>query len=434
MQPPPRPDRPASAPEALAIVSVHASPLGRLGSGENGGMNLAIRRLCEELAARGIPSDVFVRRDHPETPAEQLIAPGSRLVHLDAGPLRPLAKDEVLSHLPAFTSRLLAHAESEERSYRLLHSHYWLSGWVASRAAALWRIPWVHSSHTLARLKAQAGLPLDPARAEMEQIIVRGADRLVAVSSAEERALHELYGASRDRVCVVPPGVDVELFEPRALTPLRVRYGVQGRRVILTAGRLERLKGVGLLIEALALLRREPGFDDVALFCAGDDSGDGRSQAGHPEGERGRLEALARSLHVDTAVSFLGAVEPEELAGLYLLADVVAVPSMTETFGLVALEAQAAGTPVVACAVGGLADTVSDGVTGVLVEGRDPADFAAALRAVLADGRLRRRMGDAARENAARHTWLRSADRLQSLYDCVESPEADGVLEACGCL
>jgi len=416
------------------VVTVHASPLGRLGHGENGGMNLAVRRFCEELAARGIPSDVFTRRDDPRAPAEELIAPGSRLVRLEAGPPRVVPKHEVVAHLPSFTSALLAHAESERRRYRLLHSHYWLSGWVASRARQRWDVPWVQSFHTLARLKEAAGLPPELQRAQAEEVLARGADRLVAMSAAEERALVELYDVDPDRVCVVPPGVDAEQFGRPAPAALRAELGLGGRRVVFAVGRLERLKGFDLLLEAVARLRLRPGFDDVVLLCAGADSGDGSSQAAHPDGERGRLESRAWELGLAGAVRFLGAVDGERLAALYALADVCAVPSMTETFGLVALEAQAAGTPVVASAVGGLVDTVADGQSGRLVDGRDPDDFATALAEVLGDEGLRRRLGEAARERAAGFTWSLAAERLLHLYDCVEEALPEGALETCACL
>jgi D-inositol-3-phosphate glycosyltransferase len=396
-------------------------------------MNLAIRRLCQELWERGVPSDVFVRRDDPDAPAEQLLAPGSRMVLLDAGPPRPMPKSELLGALPEFTSALLAHATSEERTYRLVHGHYWLSGWVARRASLRWRIPWVQSFHTLARLKEAAGLPPDPERAAAEEILARAADRLVAMSPAEGRALVDLYGADADRVCVVPPGVDVERFGPRPLAALRRRHGTEGRRVVLAASRLERLKGLDLLLEATARLRERGGFDDVVVLCAGADSDDGRRESGHPEGERGRLEELAGTLGIAEAVRFLGPVDPDELAALYALADVVAVPSRTETFGLVALEAHASGTPVVACAVGGLVETVADGVTGRLVRSRDPEEFASALSDVLGNPMRRARFGDAARERAAELGWDRSADRLLTLYGCVEEPQVR-TPDACACV
>ena len=429
-----RPDGPSSARRAIAVLSVHASPVGLLGQGENGGMNLTVRELCAGLSARGVPTDVFVRRDDPGVPAEELLAPGSRLVRLDAGPPEPMPKSRLLAELPLFTRALLDHVASERRAYRLVHSHYWLSGWVARRAAQQWAVPWVHSYHTLARMKAAAGMPDEPSRGEAEQVIARAADRLVAMSPAEESALIELYAVDPDSVCVVPPGVDMERYQPRPTGRTRARLGLLERRVVVYAGRLERLKGADLFIEAVADLLRRPGVEDVVALVCGDDSGDGRTQARDAGGERARLEALVHERGLEGRVRFLGAVPPSELAELYALAEVCVVPSHTESFGLVALEAQASGTPVVAAAVGGLVEVVEDGVTGFLLEGRDPAAFAHRIGDLLSDTALRERMGAAARERAGRYTWDRSVERLLALYDCVESPEPAGALETCGCL
>jgi len=235
-------------------------------------------------------------------------------------------------------------------------------------------------------------------------------------------------------VCVVPPGVDMEQYAPRPAGGVRARLGLLDRRVVVYAGRLERLKGADLFVEAIAELLARPGFDDVVALVCGGDSGDGRRQARHAGGERGRLEELVAERGLVERVRFLGAVTPRRLADLYALADVCVVPSHTESFGLVALEAQASGTPVVAAAVGGLVDVVEDGVTGFLLEGRDPAVFAGRIGEVLADPALRERMGSAARERAGRYTWERSVERLLALYDCVEFPDSAGALESCGCL
>jgi D-inositol-3-phosphate glycosyltransferase len=429
-----RPEGPSGARRAVAVLSVHASPVGRLGQGENGGMNLTIRQLCAGLSARGVPTDVFVRRDDPRAPAEELLAPGSRLVRLDAGAPEPLPKGRLVSELPLFTRALLEHVASERRVYRLVHSHYWLSGWVARRAAQRWGVPWVHSYHTLARMKAAAGMPDEPLRGEAEEVIARAADRLVAMSPAEERALIDLYGVDPETVCVVPPGVDMEQYAPRPTVGTRTRLGLVGGRVVVYAGRLERLKGADLFVEAVAELMQRPGFDDVVALVCGGDSGDGRRQARHAGGERGRLEDLVRGRGLESRVRFLGAVPPRRLADLYALAEVCVVPSHTESFGLVALEAQASGTPVVATAVGGLVDVVEDGVTGFLIEGRDPSAFAGRIGELLESPALRERMGTAARERAARYTWDRAVERLLALYDCVEFPESAGALESCGCL
>ncbi len=389
-------------------------------------MNLTIRELCAGLSARGVPTDVFVRRDDPQAPAEELLAPGSRLVRLDAGAPEPLPKSRLLAELPLFGRALLDHVASERRQYRLVHSHYWLSGWVARRAVQRWGVPWVHSFHTLTRMKAAAGMPLEPERAQAEEVIARASDRLVAMSPAEERALVDLYGVDPDTVCVVPPGVDMEAYAPHATGRVRRRLGLLARRVVVYAGRLERLKGADLFVEAVADLVSRDGFEDVVALVCGDDSGDGRRQARHSGGERGRLEDLVRERGLERHVRFLGAVTPRRLADLYALADVCVVPSHTESFGLVALEAQASGTPVVATAVGGLVEVVEDGVTGFLIEGRDPAAFAGRIGELLASPELCDRMGTAARERASRYTWDRSVERLLALYDCVELPRAGG--------
>lgn len=416
---------------AVAVVSVHASPLAELGTGENGGMNLAIARLCQQLAVAGIPTDVFTRRDRPDGPDEELIAPTSRLIRLPAGPPRPLAKQAIPAMLPEFTAALLDHAASEERRYRLLHAHYWLSGVVAEAAAARWRIPWAQSFHTLAVTKLMAGLPAEPERAAIERRLGGSADRLLAASRAERDELVAHCGADPDRICIVPLGVDLTAYAPRSTGQIRDRLGLSGRRVVLFVGRLERLKGTGLLIEALAQLVAEPRFHDVVVLVAGGDSGDGSVQAGHPGGERGRLERLAADLGMASRVRFIGALPTPDLADLYALADVVAVPSRTESFGLVALEALASGTPVVTTGVGGLRDIIEDGVVGHLVADREPAAFAAALAAVLDDPVRAARMSAEARRRAEHFTWDRSGRRLAAVFDRITEPALAG-LGPCG--
>lgn len=416
---------------AVAVLSYHASPLGDLGRGENGGMNLAIRRFCEGLSRRGVPTDVFVRRDDPVAPAEELIGPRSRLIRLEAGPPRPIPKAEGPDHIMAFARAVCEHARSERRRYRLMHAHYWMGGLVAERLRPAWGIPWVQSFHTLARAKAEAGIGVEPGRVLAEQRLTRAADLLLTASRAEAEDLIRLYGAPTGAVRVVRPGV--ELPPPRAerrIRALRRALGLRDRRVILCAGRLEPLKGIDLLIEAMALLARRPELGDVVCVVAGDNSGDG----GRGGGERRRLEQLAGARGIADRVRFVGAVAHERLTDHYAMADVCAVPSLTETFGFVALEAQAMGTPVVATAVGGLVEVVEDGVTGLLVPTREPARLAGELARLLEDNPLRERMGQAARERAAGFGWATAVDRLSEVYDGLGRPPRP-VLEslALGC-
>jgi len=414
--------------QAVAVLSMHASPLSDLGRGENGGMNLAIRRLCEGLSDRGVPTDVFVRRDSRTAPDEELIAKLSRLIRIPVGPAEHVSKDRVRWLWPEFAEAVDAHALSERRLYRAIHAHYWMGGLAARTLAARWGVRWVQSFHTLARTKARAGLPLDATRAQAEGELAASADRLVAASLSEAKDLIRLYGASRDKICVAQPGADVRVLAPRDAKGLRRRLELEGRRVVLFAGRLEPLKGAQTVLDAVSALVADAAFADVVVLVVGDNSGEGAAAA--DGGERQRLERYAQRAGLSDRVRFLGAISHEELAAYYALADVCVVPSRTESFGLVALEAQALGTPVVAAAVGGLTEIVEDGVSGYLVKGRDPADYAAAIARVLRDPEGRVAMGEEARARAARFTWARAVDRLVAIYDRL-SAGAPGV-SPCG--
>jgi len=385
-------------------------------------MNLAVRRLCEGLAERGVPTDVFIRRDDSLAPDEELIAPMSRLVRLRVGPAAPVAKAEVRALCDEFADAVIAHAASEARSYRLVHGHYWLGGLVARRLREEWSTPWVQSFHTLARTKARAGLPLDVVRARAEERLIAEADRLVTSSVSEAKDLIRLYRAPRDRICVAQPGVDRRLQASGDVAELRRRLGLVGRRVVLFSGRLEPLKGAETLLDAVASLTRAREFDDVTVVVLGEDSGDA-TLAG---GERSRLERLAADSGLDGRVRFLGSVPHERVGDFYALADVCVVPSRTESFGLVALEAQAVGTPVVAAAVGGLTEIVADGVTGFLVPARDPGRFASAIAEVLRDPERRAIMGEAARLHATTFTWARAVSRLTAIYDRLTAAQVRG--------
>ena len=317
-----------------------------------------------------------------------------------------------MAYIDAFSRAVIAHAASERRHYVVVHGHYWLGGLVAQQLREAWHIPWVQSFHTLARAKARVGLPLDERRAAAEARLVAAADRLVTGSVAEARDLMRLYGASRNRICVAQPGVDLRVLHPRDTAALRTELGLEGHRVLLFAGRLEPLKGADTLLGAVAKLSEDQRFDDVVTLVIGEDSGDGAAAGG----ERRRLEAVAGDSGLASRVRFLGAVEHEDLADYYALADICVVPSRTETFGLVALEAQALGTPVVASAVGGLTEIIEDGSTGLLVADRDPQAFAAAIARCSTTRRSASGWATAARLRAASFTWARAVERLAAIY------------------
>ncbi len=399
----------------VAVLSLHASPLARLGERENGGLNVYVRAVCEELGARGISTDVFVRRTAPAEPLERRLGPNARVIAVDAGPAAAVPKVKLAGTRAPFLSAVRDFIRDRQPHYRAVHSHYWLSGDVGAALAAELDLPWLHTAHTLAAVKAEHGFNGDaPERLLAERRVVAAGARLAVSTPEEARDLCRLYGAEDAQCVVAPPGVDLHRFRPRDTRALRARLGLEGRLVALFAGRLEPLKGPDLLIDALAELDRSPWLRPArpiqALF-AGDDSSEGARV-----GERQELARRAEALGLAERVTFLGACPQARLAHLYSLADVVVVPSHTESFGLVALEAQACGTPVVAAAVGGLRHVAAHGMTGSLVGGRDPATWAAAIAATVSDPIRRERLGRAARRRAETFTWERTVDVLAGEY------------------
>ncbi|HEY8740663.1 MAG TPA: glycosyltransferase [Candidatus Dormibacteraeota bacterium] len=412
-------DLSAQKTRTVAVIAAHSCPYSEVGGAENGGMSVYIRSVTEELARRGLRSVIFTRKEYPQSPRDLDVPEGCHLVHVSAGPEHQLDKAGLFYHLPEFYRGVNAWARDAGESFDLVHSHYWLSGWVGRRLSQAWGVPWVHMAHTLGRVKDRdrpegAGRESDQ-RIAVELEIARSCNRLVAPTVREVDDLAYLYGADRSCIDVVPLGVDLERFHPTRAAPLRARLGLGAdERVILFTGRLERLKGVETAIRALALL--PASTSPRRLLVAGADSGNGVSEAGDFAGEGARLRALAADLDVADRVTFLGAVDHPELPAYYSLADVCVVPSYSESFGLVALEAQACGTPVVASRVGGLTQVVADGTTGFTVREHEPAAYAHALDLLLSDEELRRRMGDAGVELAGHFSWDATATRLADVY------------------
>jgi D-inositol-3-phosphate glycosyltransferase len=409
----------APEPRTIAVIAAHSCPYSEVGGAENGGMSVYIRSVAEALARRGLRSVIFTRKEFAAAPSDLDVPEGCHLVHVSAGPEQQLDKAGLFYHLPEFSAGVARWTRENGVSFDLVHSHYWLSGWVGRRLSQAWGVPWVHMAHTLGRVKDRdrpegANRESDQ-RIAVELEIARSCNRLVAPTMREVDDLAYLYGADRSCIDVVPLGVDLDRFHPLDATPLRRRLQLAPEeQVILFTGRLERLKGVETLIRALPLLA--PGVVPRRLLVAGADSGNGMHEAGDFSSERARLTALARDLGVAGQVDFLGAVDHSELPLYYSLADVCAVPSYSESFGLVALEAQACGTPVVASRVGGLAQVVADGSTGFTVPDHEPAAYASKLGAILDDAALRSRMGAAGVELAHGYTWAGTATRLEAVY------------------
>ncbi|MBI2324514.1 MAG: glycosyltransferase [Chloroflexi bacterium] len=406
----------------IAMLSVHACPLAKLGGRDSGGMNVYVRELSRELASRGVEVDVFTRWREPGDPRIQELAPGARVIHVESGPIRYVPKAEVYARIEHFADEVERHIETEGRGYDLIHSHYWLSAVVTRQLAARWDLPTVQMFHTLGLVKREVMTEdtdgESDERTEIERRAVRESDALVAASEIEASELMELYGADPAKIRVVPCGVDVDAFRPVRQVDARETLGRdQCERLVLFVGRIEQIKGIDVLLEAMGdLFRRRPDLrHEVCLVVVG-----GALDPNDDAPELEKLEDLRRLVHehrLEDNVDFIGSVDQRRLALWYDAADVCAVPSLTESFGLVALEAMASGTPVVATRVGGLQTVVVDGESGLLVPASDHQALAVAMERVLTDHRLRVHLAHGARDRAERFTWSRVGDGIEMLYD-----------------
>jgi D-inositol-3-phosphate glycosyltransferase len=400
----------------VAVVSLHTSPLDQPGTGDSGGMNVYIRAAAERLAGQGVDVDVFTRCRGRGVPEVEELTAGSRIIQVKAGPCDPVPKQDLPRFLPEFLGGVLRREQAEGRGYDLVHTHYWLSGWVGRSTKEIWGVPLVASFHTLGKVKnyslARGESPEPSLRLTGEEAVIAEADRIMAATPAEAAQLVGLYRADPSRIRLVPPGVDHGLFFPRRKDEAKARLHLTGVRLALFVGRLQAHKGPDIAVRALAeAMARDPdGTGDVVLAIVGGPSGTTHGA------EVARLLDLAAALGVESRVMFFPPQPQSRLADFYAAAECVLVPSRSESFGLVALEAQACGTPVVAAAVGGLRYVVADGVTGFLVEGHDPADHADRLLQVLRDPRRSRRMGVAGAAQSLRFSWDATAAEILSVY------------------
>lgn len=411
-------------PRRIATLSVHTSPLDQPGTGDAGGMNVYIVEVARRLARAGVEVEIFTRATAGGLPPVVEMAPGVHVRHVISGPLEPLAKEDLPAQLCAFTTGVLrAEAARAPGFYDLIHSHYWLSGQVGWLAKERWGVPLVHTAHTLAKVKnaqlAAGDRPEPKARVIGEEQVVAEADRLVANTQVEAHDLMASYDADPERVAVVEPGVDLDRFQPAAAgretaarLAARRRLGLREQGyVVVFVGRIQPLKAPDVLLHAVAALRaRDPRLaEQMTLLVVGGPSGSGLDRPS-------ALIDLAATLGVSDAVRFLPPQTGDDLAALYRAADLVAVPSHNESFGLVALEAQACGTPVVAAAVGGLVTAVRDQTSGVLIDGHDPVDWARVLGGLLAAPARRAELAQGAVAHARNFSWTRTADGLLAVY------------------
>jgi D-inositol-3-phosphate glycosyltransferase len=409
--------RAARGPRRVAMLSVHTSPLDQPGTGDAGGMNVYVVELSRQLAAAGIEVEIFTRATSRDLPPVTELAPGIAVRHVIAGPLEGLTKAELPGQLCTFAREVLrTEATFAPGYYDVIHSHYWLSGQVGALARDRWGVPLVHSMHTMAKVKNSSlavGDPAEPtARVIGEEQVVEAADLIVANTRQEARQLVELYEAERSRIRVITPGVNLDMFRPGDKASARRRLRMRpDALVVMFAGRIQPLKAPDVVVRAAAdLLGRRPGLRDrLVVPVIGGPSGSGL------ETPRGVVD-LAVSLGVDDVVRFVPPVEQATLVDYYRAASLVVVPSYNESFGLVAIEAQACGTPVVAANVGGLPTAIVDGRTGVLVDGHDPRRYADVLARLLDDEDTRDEMARAGAEHARQFGWQATARRTLDAY------------------
>ena len=393
--------------ESAAFISFHACPLAAPGQGKSGGMNVYVRELSRALGESGITVDIFTREHEGAGDTIEWISPNVRVIHFPAGPLEA-GVGELFVHLPGFLDDVMSYCREDGVEYDVVHSHYWLSAWLGQRMAKNLGIPHVVTFHTLALIKMQsrAGEVEPEEREIVEREAMLNADCIVAFSGHERDAMAGLYGADPGKVRLAPCGVDLDKFRPMDQKEVRQKLGLNGDKLLLYVGRVEPLKGLDLLVETAAQI--ESGDESVRMMVVGG--------GGPGEPETDRVRRLAEERQVDDLIEFVGRVDQDQLPLYYNAADVCVVPSYYESFGLVALESMACGTPVVASRVGGLPTLVHHGHTGYLKPWRCPEAFANSVEMIISSDRLQESLGQAARRRAEMMGWESVAAMISAEY------------------
>jgi D-inositol-3-phosphate glycosyltransferase len=400
-----------------AQISVHTSPLAALGGTDAGGMNVYIRELACHLALQGLPVDIFTRRTDPNTPEVQEFFPGVNVIAVTAGPPEPISKNELFSLLPEFAEQMALYSVREGVRYDVVHAHYWLSGWVAELARRYWETPFVQMFHTTAHMKNAVAEHADretDLRLLTEKRLLTLADGIIGANPDERADLIWRMGVPTEKVCTIPPGVDLGLFQPRPKDASREEIGIApDERVVLFVGRIDPIKGIDTLIDTAEIMVSGGSSEPAPTFLiVGGDLGPGSAPVGP-------LAAVAESIAqrgIAARFRLVGSQPQDQLPVFYGAADVVAVPSRYESFGLVAVEAMACARPVVASRVGGLRFTIDEGTTGFLVKPQSPQALAGALEKILSDEPLRAAMSTAARSSVARYDWANVARQVKHVY------------------
>jgi D-inositol-3-phosphate glycosyltransferase len=418
------------------MISMHTCPLAcpqaLLGGRETGGMNVYVRELSRELGRRGKSVDVFTRFQDTVTAQIEPFGYDARVIHLPAGPMAPYNKNKLLSHVDEFACNIEAFARTQGIEYDLIHSHYWLSGLVAHKLQEMWDVPTVQMFHTLGEMKnsvakAEHDREIGP-RIAGERQVMEWSDRIIAATPLEREQMARYYGANMDKITVVPAGVDTELFHPRDRALVRQELGLPGldTPILLFVGRIERLKGIDTLLESVAVVSRTCSGKNLKVLIVG-----GGGQTVEENEELRRVVQLHRDLNLEEQVEFVGSKPQEMLPLYYSAADITVMPSHYESFGLVAVEAMASGTPVIASNVGGLSFTVKDGETGFLVPEENHFALAEQVHTLLKKPDLRLKMGEQAAQHALQYSWANIASQIADVYD--EEIEANcGAACRCG--
>ena len=402
----------------IAMISMHTCPLTQLGSGTGGGMNVYVREISRELGRRGWAVDIFTHAQTVERPFVIPMARNVRVVHVQAGPIKYIGKNELYQYVPEFSQNILEMAAEANIRYDAIYSHYWLSGLVSDRLRAEWKTPMIQMFHTLGMMKnrvaqRQQDRELD-VRIASEKHIMEITDRLIAANPIDRQHMLDLYEADPCKIEIVPCGVDLSLFRPYPPDEAREELELPtDKKLVLFVGRIEPLKGVDTLIRAMKLLvKQKPAWGKQLML--GIVGGNPEHELEGMNAEMRRLRALREELGLHDVVRFLGAQDQEALPYFYAAADVVAVPSHYESFGLVALEATACGTPVVASEVGGLTYTLRDGENSFLIPPHRPDMLANRIMILLENPWLRARMGQEGIKRAQRFGWRSIAGQILS--------------------
>ncbi len=413
----------------IAMLSVHTCPLAMLGGKKTGGMNVYVRDFSRELSRQGIQVDVFTRSQDDCVPrVGHDLGENGRVIHIVAGPQKPIPVADVQNYQDEFIQGVLDFAGAANIQYDLIHSHYWLSGLVAEKLREVWRIPIIHMFHTLGHMKNRIALDdsqrAPKSRIDGEKHVMDIADRLIIATPAEEAQFQWLYGADMRKVVTIPPGVDLERFHPIPPQVAKKRVNINPtHQNIVFAGRIEPLKGIDTLLRAMALIQkcRPEAVKNVCVAIIGGDP-----WAPNQDVEMARLQTMRQELGIHDLVTFIGAKDQNVLPNHYAAAEMVVMPSHYESFGMVALEAMAMGTPVIASEVGGLAFLIQDGVNGFHVPSRDPEALAERIYDLLTNAQCRQQMGTQARISAQQYAWPKIAARMLRVYEKMVA-EAQGV-------